>query len=231
VIDLPRLPHDDCLDRLLSAGKTISDGEYWRLLRTCWQLRENPGFRLPEWRSAFASGRRDRDSLMTQEELFEYQSLSEQLTLWRGGAGDEFVHGLSWTLSEAIACELASGFAIHPGGQPWLAAGTTSREHARALFQKRPDGDREREVVVIPEHVELLDVRWIQFVRPQLPDESVYPAAFIADFASKVGYSDGRARDHERQLRMLLQIKAGDDDVYDCAAEAGIRPSVRPLDD
>lgn len=81
----------------------LSDTAYWKLLADIWTDTENQWQNYEEWKNLIGSERGSRHYLMNEEEFNLLQSLSEEVTIYRGCQKGINENGLSWTLDKSKA--------------------------------------------------------------------------------------------------------------------------------
>jgi hypothetical protein len=81
----------------------LSDTAYWKLLADIWTDTENQWQNYEEWKDLIGSERGSRHYLMNEEEFNLLQSLSDEVTIYRGCQKGINENGLSWTLDKSKA--------------------------------------------------------------------------------------------------------------------------------
>ena len=81
----------------------LSDTAYWKLLADIWTDTENQWQNYEEWKDLIGAERGSRHYLMNEEEFNLLQSLSDEVTIYRGCQKGINENGLSWTLDKSKA--------------------------------------------------------------------------------------------------------------------------------
>lgn len=132
----------------------FDDGPYWRLLAEVWTDQEILWANWKAFLNLFQSPRKDRQHLMEKEERAAFESLPDEIEVFRGVLG-RGARSLSWTLDRKLAEWFATRFAsVFPGKQPRLASGVVSKADVLGYFTRR----KESEVVVDPRSVKKFKV-------------------------------------------------------------------------
>ena len=84
----------------------------------------------------------DRQACMSAEDLRIFNSLPEQIQVWRGTSYKRGINGLSWTLDEQKAAHFARRFNLNSRA-PLVAKGRAKKANVLAYFGERD----EREIV------------------------------------------------------------------------------------
>jgi len=155
------------LDAVQAISCMLEDEEYWPLIGWVWTDSENIWQHFDIWYELWSSNSQGREGIidaknlaatrtgvMDADDLAAYKALPDgELTVYRGFSHDSGLEGLSWTLVKAKAQWFARRFALE-GKRPQLAIGKVSKEYVLAHFTGRD----EKEIVVLPENVKILDV-------------------------------------------------------------------------
>ena len=88
----------------------LTDTQYWKLLSEIWTDTENQWQGLTKWKQLLESPRPNRHYLMNEEEFNLLQSLSDEITIYRGCEPGLNENGLSWTLNKKKAEFFAKRF-------------------------------------------------------------------------------------------------------------------------
>lgn len=129
------------LDALLFYAGAMTDTEYWSSLGELWTDTENLYQNEKLWKKAVTSKRSGRDALMSETDLAMYNSLPEQVTIYRGQL-PKYRLGMSWTTDLEKATWFAKRF--NRGG----VVRKLVVDKSSILFCKASRG--ESEVVIIP---------------------------------------------------------------------------------
>ncbi len=121
--------------------KYLDDKEYWKILGQIWVDTENAWANLKQWKKFFGSKRPNRESLMDWDELLAYQSLADEVTVYRGCEKGLNENGISWTLKK----EKAEWFATRFSKNGVVLEKQISKRDIIAVFT----GRNEFEVVII----------------------------------------------------------------------------------
>jgi len=98
------------LDAFTLIQSKLSDTQYWSLLSDIWTDTENQWQGLNKWKQLLSSNRPSRHYLMNEEEFNLLQSLSDEVTIYRGCQAGINENGLSWTLNKKKAEFFANRF-------------------------------------------------------------------------------------------------------------------------
>jgi hypothetical protein len=96
----------DRFQTFLKIKDQLNDKDYWRTLADAYTGSDNLYHLKEEVKEAFLEDRSHREFLMTEKELKIYNSLPENITIYRGMTVEELESGdfsVSWTLSEERA--------------------------------------------------------------------------------------------------------------------------------
>ncbi len=141
-------------------AQELPDEEYWQLLGGVWVDTEWPSDREFTWCRLLTSERPGREGLMDDDERARHGALPDPVPVYRGYVhDDEFdgSEGMSWTLSEDRASWFAQRFAFD-GDEPLVARGQVDKADVIAVFL----GRQEDEVLVLPEHVDGVEIRRLE---------------------------------------------------------------------
>lgn len=148
------------LDALLEISDQVGDAEFWDLVGDVWKDSENAYEQYDVWSEVFHFDRACREEMMDAEDQETLAKLPEQIKVYRGAQTSltgEFdaADGFSWTLRRGKAKWFAerfrSVFAEHATAEVLTAR--VEKKNVIAYF----DGRGEREILVLPEHVHLLN--------------------------------------------------------------------------
>lgn len=90
--------------------KDLDNKTYWKLLSSIWIDTENSWQDIKTWKKLFKSKRSDKENLMDGQELETFESLDNELIVYRGCVKGLNENGLSWTLSKEQAKWFAQRF-------------------------------------------------------------------------------------------------------------------------
>ena len=90
--------------------KDLDNKTYWRLLSNIWTDTENSWQDIETWKKLFKSKRNKKENLMGGQELATYESLDNELIIYRGCVKGLNENGLSWTLNKDQAEWFAKRF-------------------------------------------------------------------------------------------------------------------------
>jgi hypothetical protein len=127
---------------------------YCRLIRDVWIDSENIWQFEDEWRDLLPLGARWQHYLMDDDEQTAFAALPDPVPVLRGFSHDEGQYGLSWTIDRERAEWFAHRFALLNGSAARVAAGTVFKADVIAYLL----GRNEREIVVLPENVSIVEV-------------------------------------------------------------------------
>lgn len=84
---------------------SFSDEEYWENLAYVYMIQDFTHVSYEVYKMIFSSDRSNRDKLMSDEDIKFLENLSENITIYRGGAKIEknTGYGISWTLNKDVA--------------------------------------------------------------------------------------------------------------------------------
>ncbi len=129
------------LDALLAAAKYgLKDkpSAFWKLLGSVWIGTENAHQHPIKWRQLWKEAIEGRQACMSEEDLRIFDSLPEQIQVWRGTSHKRGLAGLSWTLDERIAVGFARRFCSE-SRVPLLAKGMVEKSDVLAYFGERDE--------------------------------------------------------------------------------------------
>ena len=98
------------LDAFIQIAKEMPDAKYWSLLGSIWTDTENAWQNLEQWRALFNSNRPGRENLMDGHEQSVFDSLPDEVEIYRGCEKGLNEDGLAWTLDKAKAEFFANRF-------------------------------------------------------------------------------------------------------------------------
>jgi hypothetical protein len=132
--------------------------EVWDTARVAWMDSENIFQNEYEWRTIFEDWAGDeQDAFMTGDDRIEWAMLPDDqpVTIYRGFSVDGREHGMSWTTDKIRAKFFAKRFAGNGvRGNARLAVGRVYKRDCVGYL----NGRSESEVVVLPEHVDIIRV-------------------------------------------------------------------------
>ena len=117
----------------------LSDTAYWKLLADIWTDTENQWQNYEEWKDLIGSERGSRHYLMNEEEFNLLQSLSDEVTIYRGWQKGINENGLSWTLDKAKAKMFSTRIALE--GEPLVLEKKISKSDIIAVFTGRNESE------------------------------------------------------------------------------------------
>ena len=91
------------LEAFMEIADETCPWEYWEIAGWLWTDTENQWQNLSEWQEILSSPRGWEGNFMTDDERVFYQSLPDEVELYRGCFKGVNEDGLSWTLDEGIA--------------------------------------------------------------------------------------------------------------------------------
>jgi hypothetical protein len=141
-VDLHERPHR--IYALLAAtnkGLKKTPSEFWAIVGSVWQDSESIYASLNTWKRLWASEIEGRRTCMSEKDICVFDSLPEQIELWRGTSHTS-IGGLSWTLDQEKAIWFARRFCTN-SRVPLVAKGTVAKGDVLAYFGERD----EREIV------------------------------------------------------------------------------------
>ncbi len=126
---------------------TFTDEEYWENLRDAYILQDYEKSNLNLLTELFSTPRKERHNLMTSEEIIFFNSLSNSVHIFRGGAESEVSdgHGISWTLNKEVADKFARNKALQTGLPMMTHEKVVSKENIIAYFNSR----KEEEIIYL----------------------------------------------------------------------------------
>jgi len=148
------------LEAFLEIRARLTDAQYWKCLELVWTMSESLNPEIDTWIELFRSQRRYRPLLMDRKERHAFESLPDELTVYRGYQDGEYDHlfGLSWTLSKPQAAWFAHRF--DHNGKPTVAKARCKRADVFCYL----NGRQEQEIVVDP--ARLTDVQVLKRTGP-----------------------------------------------------------------
>jgi len=118
-------------------GLKKNPSEFWALVGNVWTDSENIRQHLKQWKQLWATELGGRRACMSQEDAVIFDSLPEQIEVWRGTNLKRQIAGLSWTLDQ----EKAIWFAQRAESTRLVATGMVNKRDVLAYFGVR--GERE----------------------------------------------------------------------------------------
>ena len=151
----------DALERAARKGLSHKPSEFWRLVGEVWQDSENIHQNLDKWKRLWAKPIENRAACMSAEDRLIFESLPDEVEVWRGTNHKRGIGGLSWTLEQGKADLFAQRFS---NPLPALVTkGLTSKCDIVAYFGER----KEREIVSL--RVSIISVTNINNVPSDYP--------------------------------------------------------------
>jgi hypothetical protein len=127
--------------RAAKKGLKKRPSEFWALVGDVWRS-ENIHQNLTKWKLLWGTEIEGRRACMSDTDIRIFDSLPEQIEVWRGTSHKRGVDGLSWTLNEERAVWFAQRFCSN-SRVPLVAKGIVKKGDVLAYF-----GDRkEREII------------------------------------------------------------------------------------
>ena len=142
---------------LAATKKGLKDkpSDFWALMGSVWCDSENIHSNLSKWKRLWGTTVEGRRACMSKEDLCVFDSLPEQIDVWRGASQKRYIDGYAWTLDQEIAVWFARRF-YWRSRVPVLAKGTVKKNDVLAYF----GGRNEREIVSM--RVSIVSVRVCQ---------------------------------------------------------------------
>ncbi len=116
--------------------------EFWALVGRVWRDSENIHQHLKDWKQLWETAIEGRRACMSDEDIRIFDSLPEQIEVWRGTSHKRGVAGLSWTLDREKAVWFAQRFCSE-SRVPLLAKGTVEKDDVLTYLGERD----EREII------------------------------------------------------------------------------------
>ena len=139
------------IDAFTEITHLMTDREYWEALAWLWTDSENIRETADVWEEMILSDRPEREAMMTEEEAVALAAMPEEILVYQGHTSERS-DGLSWTVRENIALWFARRFALLESDQPAVTYGRAYKRDVIAYFM----GRNEYEVLLLPEHVEVI---------------------------------------------------------------------------
>ena len=133
---------------------------WWKLVSDEWTSRKGIDGRCGRfWHAIFKASVPGRSHMMTANERRALASFPDRIRIWRGANrplafGND---GMAWTIDRQRALWFARRSSVLRG-KPRLGSAWIARENVIAFFDQGDDDASEQEIVVLPEHLEELDV-------------------------------------------------------------------------
>jgi hypothetical protein len=127
----------------------ISDKDYWIALGECYIMSSFSNFNYDLIKSYFQSQRQDRIHIMTKKEQLVYESLPNEIVIYRGCSEVEIKSEkfrFSWTTKESVAKFFAKRNKILRGEKNLVVSKIIKKEDALAFFNRR----KEFEIIYLP---------------------------------------------------------------------------------
>lgn len=137
---------------------------YWELLGQVWSDTENAWQSYEQWGELFTADPEGRLMMSTPDERSAFTLPHEQggflprTRIYRGFGYDGGLDGFSWTLDKGRARWFATRLRIDGDPTPKIASGWVARENIIAYL----NGRDEQELVVLPEHVEDIEIEEVK---------------------------------------------------------------------
>jgi hypothetical protein len=115
------------LGALLSAtkkGLSKNPSQFWSLVGNVWQDSENIHQNLSKWKRVWGMPVEGRRACMSDKDIHVFDSLPNQVDVWRGTSHKRYIDGLSWTLDQDTAVYFARRF-CSKSRVPLVAQGIT----------------------------------------------------------------------------------------------------------
>ena len=129
----------DALESAAKKGLSQNPSDFWRLVGEVWQDSENIHQNLAKWKRLWGKLIENRVACMSTEDRLIFESLPDQVEVWRGTNHKRGLGGLSWTLDQ----EKAAWFANRFSNPRLVVKGLTNKRDIVAYFGERD----EREIV------------------------------------------------------------------------------------
>ena len=103
------------LDALLSAtnkGLRKKPSEFWPLVGEVWQDAENIRQRLSKWKLLWKMPIEGRRGCMSAEDILIFNSLHEQIEVWRGSSHKRYIDGLIVDAGSGKGCLVRPSFLL-----------------------------------------------------------------------------------------------------------------------
>jgi hypothetical protein len=129
------------LDALVAAtkyGLKEKPSEFWELLGRVWIDTENAHQHPKKWRQLWTETTEGRRACMSDEDLRIFDSLPEQIEVWRGTSHKRGHAGLSWTRDREMAVFFARRL-CYGSRVPLLAKGIVNKIDVLAYFGERDE--------------------------------------------------------------------------------------------
>lgn len=136
------------IDAFAKYSESMTDEQYWKTLGWIWTDTENFHQNADSWREALTSHRPGSNSMMDEDDLAFFESLPEEVTIYRGQS-KKYAPGWSWTTVKATAVWFAKRFQKEDS---FVYTGRVKKTSILAAFV----GRGESEVVVDEEFVQII---------------------------------------------------------------------------
>lgn len=142
----------------------LNDDMFWRLLRHAWMWSYVTTHNRFKWVHLFNSNRPRRGLLMTPSEHKRFQSMPDELQIWRGCGHFLTARGIAWSLNEKEAMDYVDrSCRTHYNERaykkwpviPTLVSATVKKDKVLAYF----DDSLSSDIVVDPRHVHVLSIK------------------------------------------------------------------------
>jgi hypothetical protein len=140
----------DALFELVLDCALAGEDIYWPLVSDVWTDSENIWQNFDDWLSVWNTDAPGRRAAMDEQDLAFYNSLPEDITLYRGWNGLGTPNGMSWTTDEARGVFFAKRYALG-GAVGYLSIGKAKKKDVFAALV----GRGESEIVIDPDNVEI----------------------------------------------------------------------------
>lgn len=128
--------------------KQLSDKDYWKILGEIWINSENIWQNKNIWKTCFSSKRKNKQCLMIESELDDFNKLDNEINIYRG-CQNKNKDGFSWTLDYNKAKWFSNRFEKFGN----ILSGQCNKKDIIAYFSRR----NEEEIVVLPKHVRIFN--------------------------------------------------------------------------
>ena len=131
------------VDALLKAAKNglrKSPSEFWALMGRVWIDTETARRHPIKWRRLWDEPIEGQRGCMAEEDLCIFDSLPEQIVVWRGASHKRGLAGFSWTLDQETAAFFARRFCSQ-SRVPLLAKGIVEKRDVLAYFGVRGESE------------------------------------------------------------------------------------------
>jgi hypothetical protein len=145
----------DALEEVMFRYEVEDPNIIWPLVRSVWIDSENIHQNFDRWRDIWENGPPRRSiKCMEATERHALNALPKEFKVYRGVAHVEASRGMSWTTNREKALWFARRFEADKNRTPLLITANVHRSDVIAYYL----GRGENEIVIMPEHVEILTI-------------------------------------------------------------------------